>query len=104
MLNFFCRRISCPVAAFPDEATLDEIVFAVDDAAETPRPLPVNVHVFVREDGAALNDSEMQFLVNEIILAEKIFGVVLVVQIIDVFHELKPFRHDKCFSQSSGNL
>ena len=85
VLNFFHWRIDF-AAAFADKAAFDKIVFVVDDAAESPRPLPVNVHVLMRNDCAAFNDSEVQFLVDEIIFAEKVFGGVLVVKIIGVCH------------------
>ena len=91
VLNFFHWRVDF-AAAFVDETAFDEIVFAVDDAAESPRPLPVNVHVFVRNERAAFNDSEVQFPVDEIIFAEKVFGGVLVVKIVGVGHKYSSSR------------
>ena len=38
-----------------DETAFDEIIFAVDNAAETPRPTPVYVKMFMREDCAAFD-------------------------------------------------
>lgn len=91
MLNFFHWRVDF-AAAFTDCTAFDEIIFAVDDAAESPRPLPVDVHVLMRNERAAFNDSEVQFLVDEIIFAENVFGGVLVVKKIGVGHKYSSSR------------
>lgn len=82
-MNFLKRRVSFAHVAY-NMTVLDEIIFLVDDAAETPRPFPVNPHVLVRNNRAALNDFEVQLLVDEIIFAEKFLGGGGVVKMIQV--------------------
>ena len=83
VLYFLKRRVPF-ASARHDGTAIDEIIFCVDDAAETPRPLPVNPHVLMRKNRAALNNLEVYFLVDEIIFAEKFFGGVGVVKVIQI--------------------
>ena len=68
------------------ETFLDEFVAAVDKSAETPRPAAVYVKMFVRQDGCAFEDFEMQLLVGVMILAEMFCYGGFVVQVIEIGH------------------
>ena len=69
------------------KSAFDKFALAVDNAACAPRPLSRRRSLFVREDGATLNDAEAQFLVDEIISVELVFYGVGVVKVINIRHQ-----------------
>ena len=84
-MDIFSRSVSRTRAGI-DETAFDKFVFTVDNAAESPSPFAIYINMFMRENSAALNDFEMQFLINEMIFAENIRRGVLVVKIIEIGH------------------
>lgn len=58
VLNFFGWRVSSAHAVV-NETFFDKVAVAVDNAAEAPCPSFVYENMFVRKNGAVLNDSEM---------------------------------------------
>ena len=85
MLNLFHGRID-RAAVRADSTAVDEIIIAVDDAAETPRPLPVNVNVLVRDNCALLDELEVRLFIAETIFIEDTLRGGGIVQVIDIGH------------------
>ena len=85
MLNLFHGRID-RAAVRADSTAVDEIIVAVDDAAETPRPLPINVHVLMRNNRAAFDNLEVQLPVVKVIFIKDALRGVGIVQVIDIDH------------------